>query len=191
MSTAEQLAFSIQIERHGIHMLIWDDQHDLVRSLLILQGAIVEVGISPILVPTSERELAILCNRLYESRTEGNALKMLFVPQAANATVGPWLNGARFPLSQPPGTLLVVRDPDLQTFQSCAPDLTSFVGPRIYSSASMLSLVTSATYKRMKCVLSNDFMEILENLPGTRPAPREIESWFAALDPGVAGADHE
>lgn len=181
MSSAEQLAWSMQCERRGIHLLIWNDQHDLVRALMILRAAMTDVQFDPILVPTVESELAALCNNLYDAQGQNDSLRMLFIPQAANTSVGPWLNGARIPLSNTPGTLLIVRSPDLSTFQRWAPDLASFVGPRIFDAASMLSIVSSETAARIEQALPEEFVAILNGLPGSRPAQDEIDSWLLTL----------
>jgi len=186
MSSAEELAMSLQFELRGIHALIWDDQYDLVRALLILRAAASDLQLRPMLVPTTEKELAVFCNMLYDSQIDNDVLRVLFVPQAANAIVGPWLNGARRPLSRPPGTLLLVRDADFKSFQEYAPDLASFVGPRIYDSASMLSIASPTTTQRLEATLPDDFMVALRGVPGSRPTRPEIDSWLATLRPSAS-----
>jgi len=195
MSTAERLAFSINEERRGIHVLLWDEQDDLVRALLILLAAMKNVVVHPLLVsPEQERIQALKkvvdtrCLLAEERETEhaspdslANRFWILFVQQASSKTVGPWLNGWRRPLSEPPGTLLVIRHADFESFQRNAPDLTSYAGPRLHNASTMLSIVSKESSARLSANLPPDIERILRELPGTLPTRKETANWIETV----------
>ena len=194
MGTAEQLAFSITEEPRAVHVLLWDDQDDLVRALLVLCAALEDhVPIHALLASTEEKGLAAL-RKVVESRSpvsedpsansaSGDSpakhLWILFVPQATSKQVGPWLNGWRRPLSEPPGTLLVIRHADFEPFQRNAPDLASYAGPRIYDASTMLSVFSEETHRRIRPTLPSKVEHILKQLPGNLPPREEITQWIA------------
>jgi hypothetical protein len=197
MSTAERLAFSIAQEGRGVHILLWDDQGDLVRALLIVRAALKDVPSRPVFASPDENDLVAL-KKVVDTRCPleveeepssecrfsdpiGNDLWILFLQQASSRLVGPWLNGWRRPMSEPPGTLLVVRHADFEAFQRNAPDLASYAGPRIYDASTMLSMVTAEICTRLDTSLPPEIERILSQLPGTPPTRREIAKWIKAI----------
>jgi hypothetical protein len=195
MSTAERLAFSINEERRGVHVLLWDEQDDLVRALLILLAALKDVVVHPLLVsPEQDRILALKkvvdtrCLLEEERETEppspdspANRFWVLFLQQASSRIAGPWLNGWRRPLSEPPGTLLVIRHADFGSFQQDAPDLASFAGPRLHNASTMLSIVSEESSARLSAGLPAEIEGVLRELPGTLPTKKEIARWIEAV----------
>ena len=139
MSTAEKLAFSIYTERRGIHVLLWDDQNDLVRALLALFAGLDDLQTHALLVSDDASDLRALremvethmpiSNEETEPERDPHArqsqFRLLFIQQASSNAVGPWLNGWRRPLSDPPGSMLVIRHADFVAFQRDAPDIGS------------------------------------------------------------------
>lgn len=198
MSTAQYLANSILLERRGVHVVIWDDKGELVRALLVLLAAFDNVKIKPILLSSiteSEKELRKLFELqpvkktaetgtweelLNQSREE---LLLLFIQQATSSTIGPLLNGWRSALAEPPGSLLVIRDADLMSFLREAPDLSSFIGPKIIDSSTILSIWSKETGKRIKADLPQSFSKIMKELPGEQPTRKEIRHWITAHPP--------
>lgn len=197
MSTAEQLAFSICTERRGIHALLWDDQNDLVRALLALFAGLDDLQIQALLVSDDEKDLQALrelvetqmpisaeeAESQRESQSRPSQFQLLFLQQASSNAVGPWLNGWRRPLSDPPGSMLVIRHADFVAFQRDAPDIASFVGPRIYDASTMLSVFSKTTYERLEARLPNEIEAVLSRLPGTLPTERDIADWIKANAP--------
>jgi len=196
MSTAERLAFSINEERRGVHVLLWDEQEDLVRALLILLAALEDdVVVHPLLVSPEQDRIHALkevvdTRCLLEEEREAeppspdslaNRFWVLFVQQASSRIAGPWLNGWRRPLSEPPGTLLVIRHADFESFQRNAPDLASFAGPRLHNASTMLSLVSKDSCARLSASLPPQIEEVLRELPGTLPSRKEIAQWIEAV----------
>ncbi|NQT40726.1 MAG: hypothetical protein HQ581_24745 [Planctomycetes bacterium] len=192
MSTAEQLAFSISVERRGIHVLLWDDQGDLVRALLVLFAALVDLPTHALLASGDdvdrdslrrliETRIRIPYNDL-ESDEEPESLRhrfwLLFLQQASSHAVGPWLNGWRRPLSEPPGALLVVRHADFDSFQRNAPDIASFVGVRIYDASTMISVFSKATHACLTTDLPQQISIALDKLPGKLPSQQELAFWI-------------
>ncbi|RJP33792.1 MAG: hypothetical protein C4527_03700 [Candidatus Omnitrophota bacterium] len=196
MATAEQLAKSISIEKRGIHVLLWNNQDDLVRSLLVLLAVLKDLPNSPLLLSSPEESVRLLRpmfelqSALEETLTEKDLLRpvrdillIIFLQQATSHSIAPWLNGWRSALADEPGTLLVIRNADFLDFQRFAPDLASFFGPKIYDSSSMLSIWGEDTARRMKTVLPNEFCMILKELPGPSPSKEEIEYWLKQHPP--------
>lgn len=195
MSTAERLAFSINEERRGVHVLLWDEQDDLVRALLILLAALKDIVVHPLLVsPEQERILALKkvvdtrCLLEEERETEpaspdsvAHRFWILFLQQASSKIAGPWLNGWRRPLSEPPGTLLVIRHADFESFQRNAPDLASYAGPRLHNASTMLSIVSKDSCAHLSANVPAKIEEILRGLPGTLPSRKEIAQWIEAV----------
>ncbi len=197
MSTAEQLAFSICTERRGIHVLLWDDQDDLVRALLALFAGLDDLQLHALLVSGDEKDLLALRELVEthmpitaeETKSERDPLSrqsqfwLLFLQQASSNAVGPWLNGWRRPLSDPAGSMLVIRHADFLSFQRDAPDVTSFIGARIYDASTMLSVFSETTYERLKTHLPDEIEAVLSRLPGTLPAEEDIADWIKANAP--------
>ena len=197
MSTAEQLAFSICTERRGIHVLLWDDQGDLVRSLLALLAALDDLPTYALLVSDDKKDLQALrelaethepisaqeAESERDSQSRQSQFRLLFLQQASSNAVGPWLNGWRRPLSDPPGSMLVIRHADFVAFQRDAPDIASFVGVRIYDVSTMLSVFSKTTHERLKARLPDEIEAVLSRLPGTLPAERDIADWIKANAP--------
>ncbi len=200
MSTAEQLAFSIHTERRGIHVLLWDQQDDLVRALLGFLAALDDMAVHPVLVsgdPKDRGVLAKLVATRLPSAAEEDAprddsgpveeqLWTLFLQQASTQTVGPWLNGWRRPISSPPGSLLVIRHADFKPFQQHAPDIASFIGPRIFDASTMLSMFSRSTHERLQRRLPVAVQCLLARLPGTPPSEQDIQNWIEANVPDEA-----
>jgi len=85
MSTAEELAFSIREERRGAHVLLWDDQGDLARALLVFRAALGAVPIEPMLLASTE-DAGMLGPRLPRIRIERNAPPSRFARWESAAT---------------------------------------------------------------------------------------------------------
>ena len=115
MSTAEELAFSISQEGRGVHVLLWDDQGDLARALLIFWASLGPAPFETMLL-ASTADIEILRAKIPAPSGEGigeagpppRPLWLLFIQQASASVVGPWLNGWRRPLSDARGTLLLI-----------------------------------------------------------------------------------
>ena len=195
MSTAEALAFSIREELRGIHVLLWGDQDDLVRALLILLTAAPNRPVHPLLVSSKPacldglKRLISARWQLEEERPQekvregdlADRIWFLFLAQASARSMGPWLNGWRQPLSESPGSLLIVRHADFMDLQRYAPDLLSYAGPRIYDSSTMLSICSETVRQGVRPSLPRDFEMILRELPGEPPDLRELVRWISAL----------
>jgi len=197
MSTAEQLAFSICTERRGIHVVLWDDQNDLVRALLALFAGLDDLRTSALLLSDQEKDLLAL-RELVETRIEisedasgleedrrlrRDQLWILCLQQASSIAVGPWLNGWRRPISDPPGAMLVIRRADFGSFQRNAPDIASFIGPRIYDASTMLSVFSKTTHELLRTRLPDEIEAVLRRLPGTSPSEADVADWIKASAP--------
>lgn len=197
MSTAEQLGFSISVEGRGIHVLLWDDQHDLVRALLALYARLANLRTDALLLSDDRKDLVAL-RQLVETRVrisddESDLARdpesprdqfwILFIQQASSNAVGPWLNGWRRPISDPPGAMLVIRHADFDSFQRNAPDIASFVGARIYDASTMLSVFSKTTYEGLKTRLPHQIETVLGRLPGTSPSEQDVAHWIKANAP--------
>lgn len=192
MSTAEYLASSMKIDNQGIHVLLWDEKDDLVRALIVYFAAIKVLKTHVMLLDSSKIAENIL-RSLFEIRpieeesdAEIDNVKMpkreviliLFIQQASSDTIGPLLNGWRNALSDKPGTLIVVRNADLIHFQRSAPDLFSFIGPKIFDCSNMLSIWTESTFKEIQIPMDPAVLQIIEKLPGESVNWTEIDSWL-------------
>jgi hypothetical protein len=194
MALIEQLAFSLREEGRGVHVLLWDDMGDLVRALLVTHAALGEIPIRSLLISSEARSLEGLRDLIQESvidqiqyeRREGAAdeadapshpLWILLLQQTASEQAGPRLNGWRRPLSEPRGTLLIVRNADFHDFQRYAPDLASFIGPRIYDASRLMMVCSGNTLGRLKKGFPEPFESILQQLPGTLPTAEELADW--------------
>lgn len=197
MSTAEKLAFSIRTERRGVHVLLWDDQDDLVRALLGLLAGLSDLQTYALLVSDAEDDLSAL-RQLVETRIQlsedeseseqglpsrRNQLWILFLQQASSRAAGPWLNGWRRPIADRPGTMLVIRHADFASFQRNAPDIASFSGARIHDASTMLSVFSKTTHERLKTHLPNEIQGVLARLPGTSPSESDLANWIKANSP--------
>jgi hypothetical protein len=185
MSTAQELAFSVREERRGIHVLLWDDQGDLVRALLIFRASLGAIPCEAMLL-ASTRDTDILRAHISarpaeEADEAGRAFWMIFLQQASSGLIGPWLNGWRRPLSEPPGALLLIRHADFEPFQRAAPDLASYVGPRVYDAARMLSLASPDVISQIDLSLPGAILDILRQLPGLLPRADELDQWLRDL----------
>jgi hypothetical protein len=194
MALVEQLAFSLREEGRGVHVLLWDDMGDLVRVLLITQAALGDISIDLRLISGETARLEEFGNLLqaravdqiqHEGPVNGaddrdlpcHPLWMLFFQQAASQQAGPRLNGWRHPLSEPMGTLLVIRNADFRNFQRAAPDLASFIGPRIYDASRLMMVCSRETLGKLRRVLPEPIETILHQLPGTVPPTEELADW--------------
>jgi len=197
MSTAEQFAQSILLENRGVHVLLWSDQDDLYRALIVLLSVLKDQPVYPLLLTSTNESISKL-RRLFEIKQPSpkieeetddslipsrKELLLFFIQQATSTTIGPWLNGWRTPMAASPGTLLVIRNADFMDFQRYAPDLASFFGSKNQDSASMLSLWNKETAQNIKVNLPTEFHDILINLPGEHPSKKEIEFWIAQHPP--------
>ena len=193
MGTAEELAFSLREEGHGVHALLWDAPDDLVHALLVLRASLAEMPVYPLLM-AGEQSFAEL-QKYINSRcpiqgdteaqtasgaTAARSLAFIFLPQASSRHTGGWLNGWRSPLSEPLGTLLVIRHADFDAFQRSAPDLASFIGPRIHDASTMLSILSDETAAKISTALPPEWERIVQQLPGKPPTKADIQSWLVA-----------
>jgi hypothetical protein len=197
MATAERMAESIRVEGQGIVVLLWDAKEDLVRALVVINAVLNDLPRRSLLLTPGDVAVRSL-RQLIETRVvispedpdgeqaaeqPARELWFLYLQQASSEMVGPWLNGWRGPLRQSPGTILLIRHADFEPFQRSAPDLASFVGPRIYNASTMLSVVSRATFERLDPrALARD-AGILSQLPGTMPEDSELDQWIAACSP--------
>jgi hypothetical protein len=194
MALVEKLAFSLREEGRGVHALLWDDIGDLVRVLLVTHAALGDILVEPQLVSSETTRLQELkeliqkrvADQIHHQRPEGTAddldypphpLWIFFLQQATSKQAGPRLNGWRRPLSEPMGTLLVIRNGDFTDFQRSAPDLASFLGPRIYDASQMFMICSVETLRKLKKTLPASFEEILRHLPGTPPTAEDLANW--------------
>ena len=192
MSTSEQLAKSIKLDNRGIHVLLWDNKDDLVRVVIVLMASLdinsieflllssVDQSVKELkglleLQPSSEKSM-ILESDSYGMQRE--SFLILFLQQATSRALGPWLNGWRSSLAKPPGALLIIRNADFVDFQRYTPDLSSFIGPKIYDSSSMLSMWSRETDKKINPRIPKKIKDILQELPGALPTIKEIENWI-------------
>lgn len=194
MATAEQMANSIHLEQHGVFALLWDAKDDLVRALLILNTVLSDIPKRALLLAPGG-QLTYALRSLIESRVmflengeeapEGAEqcttfeLWILFLQQASSQAVGPVLNGWRSSLRKAPGTILIIRHGDFEPFQRAAPDLASFIGPKIYNASNLLSLFSGNTKKRLSTELPTEWNTILDELPGVMPSRASIGDWIA------------
>jgi hypothetical protein len=200
MVTAEGMVMSIRIEGQGIFVLLWDAKDDLVRALVVINAALNDVPMRSLILTPGEAALHALRSLIEtrvvigaseadddrESREAARELWCLYLPQASSALVGPWLNGWRGPLRQAPGTILVIRHADFEPFQRHAPDLASFIGPRIYNASTMLSLASTRTLKLLVPHVADVETKILAELPGAMPKESELRKWIASCVPADA-----
>ena len=194
MALVEQLAFSLREEGHGVHALLWDDMGDLYRVLLITIAALGDMRTQPLLISNEVRRIKELDDMIQgrldvqveqegvldqtdDSPPPPHLLWILFLQQAVSKQVGPRLNGWRRPLSEPRGTLMVVRNADFMDFQRNAPDLASFIGPRIYDASRMMMVCSGETLGKLQKVLPEPFESILRQLPGRVPTTEELADW--------------
>ena len=190
MYVSEKFFFSVVTDRAGVHVLLWEDKNELVRALLVLQAAMQTAELQFILVSGEESDLdeliriidtrrpGVLPSELDETgETDATFLVLLF-QQASSQTIGPWLNGWRNPLAESPGSLLVIRSADFEQFQRNAPDLSSFVGPKVLDSSSMISDFSPEILRYLKVSLAPSAIEALDKLPGTMPMMDELEQWL-------------
>ncbi|MCX7047265.1 MAG: hypothetical protein NTX50_17475 [Candidatus Sumerlaeota bacterium] len=199
MATAQQLAYSILLDNGGVHLLLWDDKDNLYRELIILLAALDSLSINPLLL-SSGKQTAGLLREIFELKPpeEGDSFNestfldstrrdflVLFIQQATSSDIGPWLNGWRNALAQKPGSLLIVRQPELRDFERNASDLLSYIGPKIYDCSSMLPLWNEETAMRIQAELSGKFQDILQKLPGSAPDLQEIKEWLQTHTPAA------
>jgi hypothetical protein len=194
MALVEQFAFSLREERRGVHALLWDDKGDLARVLLITRAALSDIPIETRLISGETIRLEefgeLIRSRVaeqiqHEEPASGTGdpdlpphpLWILFFQQAASQQAGPRLNGWRRPLAEPMGTLLVIRNADFRDFQRAAPDLASFIGPRIYDASRLMMVCSRETLSKLSRVLPEPFETILRQLPGTVPPAEELADW--------------
>lgn len=194
MSLAEQFVLSLTEEHATVHLLLWDDQEDLIRALIVVLAAVSDRGVLPLLVSSASADLLNLQQQVRnryavdaviqepENIDRLERLWLLFIQQGTSMDVGPWLNGYRRPLAQAGGTLVVVREAELGTFQRAAPDLASFVGPRIYNASSMLFAVSEAVYERLSPIVPPEIETILLQLPGRRPSQESLGEWVRSIN---------
>ena len=192
MPTAEWLAWSVQMDSQGVHLLLWREKDELVRALVVFLASVGDVPTQPILLASADQAAGDL-RRIFEAQTpspaaqteEGDVLAhkrdhllVLFLQQATSSTIGPWLNGWRNELAKSPGALLVVRNADYMDFQRNAPDLASYVGPKIYDCVSLLSMWSEKTAANLRPSVPDPYVNVLRELPGEFPSVNEIESWI-------------
>jgi hypothetical protein len=198
MATAEQMAKSIDIEKQGVFALLWDAKEDLVRALVVLNAVLREMPKKALLLAPGSQSVVVLRTlietRVIISETSENAdakpsqvpdseLWLMFLQQASYEVVGPLLNGWRSSLRQSYGTILIIRHADFEPFQRWAPDLASFIGPRIFSASNLLSLFSKNTRKKVKAKLPEEWSRILAELPGTMPPEDTVREWIKASAP--------
>jgi hypothetical protein len=70
-----------------------------------------------------------------------------------------------------------VRNADFDEFQRSAPDLASFIGPKIYDASRMMFVCRQETLDKINQSLPEPFQEILRQLPGAMPTHDELRNW--------------
>ena len=203
MIGSEKFFFSISFDKRGVHVLLWDDKHDLVRALLVLAATLKDVEINSLIVSerdsdllslqksSDDRRRGISQEELGESENsiqeKGSAptlaFLVLFFQQASMGTVGAFLNGLRNPLSETPGSLLVIRAADFARFSHAAPDLASFVGPKVLDASSMISDFSPEIVSSLTSSLPDDWGAAINKLPGEPPTQQELDAWLALCAP--------
>ena len=197
MGTAEYFFESILIERKGVHALTWEDKGDLTRALTVLAVLFNGIQTYPLLLTSAElaeRELGSLFaikpisenesnDQRYEPSLRRDSFLLLFLDQAAGSTIGPLLNGWRSALAEPPGALLIIRSADFTDFQRNAPDLASFIGPKISDTSTMLSIWSTKVSDKIRAQIPPKIKEILKKLPGEDLSEKEIVEWIKSHPP--------
>lgn len=191
MNTAELFAKNIILEKKGVFLLEWSEKPDLIRALLVLISIIGEDLINPTLLESEITTNNYLKDLFQIRQISDNILDdnyyflparkeilFLFLQQAASSTVGPILNGWRSALSSVPGSILFVRTPDVMSLQRSAPDLSSFIGPKIADATTFLSIWSQETQMKLNDKIPENILQILEKLPGVLPQNGELESWI-------------
>ncbi len=190
MFASEKFFFSVVTDRAGVHVLLWEDKNELVRALLVLNAVMQTTRIQFIAVSGEESDINHLIQvidarrpNLLSSENDDpgeseNPFLVLLFQQASSQSIGPWLNGWRNPLSESPGSLLVIRSADFGQFQRNAPDLSSYVGPKLLDSSSMISHFSPEILSGLCAVLAPSAIEALQRLPGVLPTPDELEQWI-------------
>ena len=194
MATAEQMATSIRLEKQGVFALLWDAKEDLVRALLILNAALIDIPKRALLLAPGNQSVSAL-RSLIETRViisepkeeaaelttqlAATELWLIFLQQASHQVVGPLLNGWRSSIRQAYGTVIIARHVDFERFQRAAPDLASFIGPRIYNASNLLSIFSDETRKHLNVTLPAEWIKILVELPGAMPTDETIREWIA------------
>jgi hypothetical protein len=180
VESAEHLAAVFASQQSGIQLLLWEEKLDLVRSLLVLQSTMTDLPESPTLLPTKQSEiqlLSILLCETPESETRDRR-RVLILPQASTESIGPWLNGWRGQLAQPPGTILVVRSGDFHSLTLRAPDLMSFALSGIHDTTGLLPLAGHGLTEHFVTCLPRHWQDAVDQLPGSRPTDEEIDDWI-------------
>jgi hypothetical protein len=197
MSTAEYFANSVLLEGAGVHAITWEEKEDLVRALIIILAVFSDVKMSPLLLKSLSRsekdlrsifEIRAISENEFDSAEDKAASKrdevlLLFLDQAVSNSIGPLLNGWRSALAESPGTIMVIRTADFIGLQRYAPDLASFIGPKLFDASTMLSLWSTKTSERIKPQLPDDVSRILNKLPGEYPSKKGITEWIRAHPP--------
>lgn len=190
MFVSEKFFFSVATDRAGVHVLLWEDKNELVRALLVLEAAMqttefqfilvsgVESDVDQLIQVIDTRRPSLLPSEVDDSGERDNPFLVLLFQQASSQTIGPWLNGWRNPLAESPGSLLVIRSADFEQFQRNAPDLSSYVGPKVLDSSTMISEFSPEILCCLKVALTPSTIEALEKLPGTMPNRDELEQWI-------------
>lgn len=192
MGTAEYFFESILIEGKSVHALTWEDKGDLVRALIVLAALFNGIQTYSLLLTSAElaeRELGCLfsikpiAKNQYDDfsnqpNLQRDSFLLLFLDQATGSSIGPLLNGWRSALANPPGALLIIRSADFTDFQRNAPDLASFIGPRIFDTSTMLSIWSARIAEKIRAQIPPEIKKILEKLPGEDPSEKEIAEWI-------------
>lgn len=190
MFASEKFFFSVMADRAGIHAILWDDKTELVRALLVLRAVMQAVEFEFLAVSGGQNDLDQLIGIIDARRpnpvqsdadnlaVRENTFVILLLQQASSQTVGPWLNGWRTPLSEPPGSILVIRAADFGQFQRNAPDLSSFIGPKVLDSSSMISHFSTKVVSSLSATLPPAAIDALARLPGEMPTRNQLNDWI-------------
>jgi hypothetical protein len=196
LSTAEFFSDSIISEGKGIHLVLWTEKEELIHALIIMLCKI-KYAFIPLLLDSTQDSTKRLNIQLSSKPTDfvfdpeledivikrPNNLFYLFLQQATGSVFGPILNGWRSLLAEPPGTILFIRSADLTTFQRAAPDLSSFIGPKIFDTSTMLNIWSKLTAESIDKILPKNIWTILTALPGSLPSHEAIDEWLTAHPP--------
>ena len=196
MNTAEAFAKNILLEKKGVYILAWTEKQDLVRALLVIHAVLSEIQIKSMLLEV-EATVHSQLRDLFQFTDKNNAalldsedslfnredMLLLYLQQASSTTIGPILNGWRSSIASSPGAILVVRSADLLSLERNAPDMASFVGPRISETTSFLSIWSKPTGQKLNNRLPKSTWHILGKLPGKLPQQEEINAWIAQHPP--------
>ena len=181
MESAEHLALALALCRQGVQVLLWENKTDLIRALLVLRATLTDFPNVPVLMPNEQVVLQEFSIKLFEGPAGTTTRRFLLIPQASTETIGKWLNGWRQRLSDPPGTMLIIRRSDYAALCRRAPDLMSFAQSDVHETTGLLPLIEQSLLRDLSPNLPSGWYDCLNNLPGELPTEEELSQWTQQL----------